>query len=54
MFKFSNVSLKGTPLEFTVKSCKNYQNTLVFIFLKKIIKIFKDSGIGIFANLVKF
>jgi hypothetical protein len=30
--KFLNVSFKGIPLGFAVKSCKNFQNTPVFIF----------------------
>jgi hypothetical protein len=54
---FSNVSLKCTPLGFVVKFCQNFQDTLVFFFLiikKKIIIVFKDSGIGIFGNPVKF
>lgn len=54
---FPNVSLKGIPFEFLVKSCQIFQNTLVvfFIFKKKEnYKFFKDSSMGIFANSVKF
>jgi len=48
---FQNISLKSTPLRFIVKSWQNSENTHVFFFLKKkIIKIFKDSGMTIFAN----
>jgi hypothetical protein len=34
VFKFPNISIKGIPLRFAVKSYKNFQNTPVFIFLK--------------------
>jgi hypothetical protein len=39
--KFLNISFKGIPLGFAVKSCKNFQNTPVFIFLKKKYKFFQ-------------
>jgi hypothetical protein len=55
---FANVSLKGTPLGFAVKSCQNSQNipSWFFFFFKKnkFIKIFKNSGMDIFANSIKF
>jgi hypothetical protein len=50
VFTFPNVSLKSTPLEFVVKSCKNSQNTHMFFsfsfsfFKKNISKNFKDLG----------
>jgi hypothetical protein len=41
-------------LKFFIKSYQKFQNTpVLFYFLKKIIKIFKDSGIDIFANFIK-
>jgi hypothetical protein len=41
-------------LKFSIKSYQKFQNTpVLFYFFKKIIKIFKDSGIGIFANFIK-
>jgi hypothetical protein len=33
--KFSNVSINSNLLGFAVKSCQNFQNTIVFIFYKK-------------------
>jgi hypothetical protein len=52
---FQNVSITNTPLGFAVKSYQNFQNTLMFIFLKKKnYKNFqKDSSMSIFANFVK-
>jgi hypothetical protein len=45
---FRKVSIRSLPLRFSVKFNQNFQNTHVFIFLKKkIIKNLKDSGMSI-------
>jgi hypothetical protein len=54
VLNYQKPSNKGIPSTLDVKSCQNFQNSIVFIFLNFFIKFFKDSGISIFENSVKF
>jgi len=49
-FNFFNFNY---PLQFFVKSCQNFQNTLALFFLKKIIKFFKDLGMDIYFKIIQ-